>query len=146
MKKLFITALLMIGMTSFAQEGKPMKVAEQMTSEQKNESQLKKLTAELNLDANQQQEIARLLSERSTKREELKKEMEAKRQSGVKPTEEERNNRKSVMADYDKAEKAKLQKLLTPEQFTRYEKMRQEREEKVRASREKQNNTQNEKK
>ena len=134
MKKLFIAALLMIGMTSFAQEGKPMKVNEPLTSEQRNELQLKNFTTELNLDANQQQEMLRILNDRSTKKEEMKKEMAAKKAAGVKPTEEDRNNRKNVVMDYEKAEKAKIQKLLTPEQFTKYEKMKKERDEKMKAN------------
>lgn len=149
MKKLFMAALLMVGMTSFAQEGKPMRVVgqqEQLTAEQRNQIQLKRLTTELNLDANQQQEMQRIMSDRSTKREEMRKEMAANREKGVKPTTEDRQNRKNAMADYDNAEKAKLQKLLTPEQFAKYEKMKQERQDKMKASKEKQQAPQNEKK
>lgn len=149
MKKLFMAALLMIGMTSLAQEGKPMRVVdqqEQLTAEQRNQIQLKRLSTELNLDANQQQEMQRILSDRSTKREEMRKEMAANREKGVKPTTEDRQNRKNAMADYDNAEKAKLQKLLTPEQFAKYEKMKQERQDKMKASKEKQQAPQNEKK
>lgn len=140
MKKLFMAALLMIGMTSFAQEGSPMRVVDQkdqLTAEQRSQMQLKRLTTELNLDANQQQEMQRIMSDRATKREEMKKEMAANREKGVKPTTEERQNRKNAMLDYDNAEKAKLQKLLNPDQFAKYEKMKQERDDKIKANKEK---------
>ena len=64
MKKLFIAALLFVGITSFAQDGdgemdqKPMREQrERLTPEQRNERQLKKLTSELTLDAKQQEQV-----------------------------------------------------------------------------------------
>lgn len=75
MKKMFALAVLMIGMTSFAQE-KPAEGIraekarmEKMTPEQRNEKHLKKLTADLSLSESQQKQMAAVLSEQSAKRE-----------------------------------------------------------------------------
>ena len=65
MKKLFIAAMLFVGLASFAQDmdQKPARdQKERMTPEQRNEKHLKKMTSELNLDANQQTQIKQLLA------------------------------------------------------------------------------------
>lgn len=135
MKKLIVAAMLMIGMTSFAQEAKPMKtVAERdqkMTTEERNQQQLKKIAAELNLDANQQQEMLRIIEERSAKREVARKEMQARKEKGEKPTAEERDQRRAEMQEYNEGEKAKMKKLLTAEQYTKWEQHNQERKDKM---------------
>lgn len=134
MKNLIVAALLMFGMTSFAQEGKPMKTVEQreqLTTEQRNEMQLKRMAAELNLDANQQQEMLRIIQDRSAKREMAQKERAEKKQNGEKPTAEDLQKRRAEMQEYNEAEKAKIKKLLTAEQFTKWEQMNAERKEKA---------------
>ena len=67
----------MIGMTSFAQEGEPMRVNAPVTAEQRNEMQMKRLAVELNLDANQEKEMTAILKEGAVKREVMNKEMDA---------------------------------------------------------------------
>lgn len=139
MKKLIVAAMLMIGMTSFAQEAKPMKtVAEReqkMTSEERNQMQLKKLAAELNLDANQQQEMLRIIEERNAKREMVRKEMQARKEKGEKPTVEDRDQRRADMQEFNEGEKAKMKKLLNAEQYTKWEQHNQERKEKMKQAR-----------
>ena len=134
MKKLFIAALLMVGMTSFAQEAKPMSVNQAMTSEQRSDMQMKRLTVELNLEANQQKEMQIILNEGTTKRAEMTKELDATRPTSTQKAADVREKRKILLNEYDNSEKAKLQKILTPEQFSKYEKIRLEREEKMKAS------------
>ena len=71
MKKLFIVALLAVGMTSFAQEKRTRPESakmEQMTPEQRNQLHLKKMTLELDLNASQQKEMSKIIAEQSTKR------------------------------------------------------------------------------
>ena len=134
MKKLFIAALLMVGMTSFAQEAKPMSVNQAMTSEQRSDMQMKRLTVELNLEANQQKEMQIILNEGTTKRAEMTKELDATRPTSTQKAADVREKRKILLNEYDNSEKAKLQKILPPEQFSKYEKIRLEREEKMKAS------------
>ena len=72
MKKLFIVALLVVGMTSFAQErkAKPERAKmEQLTPEQRDQLQLKKMTLDLDLNASQQKEMSKIIAEQSAKRE-----------------------------------------------------------------------------
>jgi protein CpxP len=134
MKKLFIAALMMIGMTSFAQQGEPMRVNATVTAEQRNEMQMKRLAVELNLDANQEKEMTAILKEGTVKREVMNKEMDAKRAPSTQRTADAREKRKVEMQEFDNVEKAQLQKVLTLEQFTKFEKIRKEREAKMNAS------------
>ncbi|MBK9223828.1 MAG: hypothetical protein IPO23_02645 [Flavobacterium sp.] len=75
MKKLFLFALLTIGLTSFAQEreGGPLKdKMEKLTPEQKTERHLKKLTSELNLNSKQQEQIKPLLLHKAQREKNLR--------------------------------------------------------------------------
>lgn len=126
MKKMFVLAVLMIGMTSFAQE-KPAEGIraekarmEKMTPEQRNEKHLKKLTADLSLSESQQKQMAAVLSEQSAKR-------EAKRAEREKVMEAKRSERKAEMEATD----AKIKAILTPEQTKKWEAMKTERREKA---------------
>jgi hypothetical protein len=69
MKKLFIVALLVVGMTSFAQEEKQdwKSQMEQMTQNKRNQLHLKKMTLELDLNASQQKKWVKIIAEQSTK-------------------------------------------------------------------------------
>jgi long-subunit acyl-CoA synthetase (AMP-forming) len=75
MKKLFIVALLMAVMTSFAQskEGRsrtPQRAnMEKMTPQERTEKRIEKMTKELNLDVKQQEKMKQLLP--SKKQQEL---------------------------------------------------------------------------
>ena len=82
MKKLFIAALLFVGIASFAQDGDmdqaPVREQrERLTPEQRNERQLKKITTELNLNTAQQEQVKLFIAERSSKSE---KSREARKQ------------------------------------------------------------------
>jgi len=118
-------ALLMVGMTTLAQEGKPMKVAsERMTSEQREENQLKKLTSELNLDAAQQKEMAVILGERAQKREAVNAERKAN-EKGAKPTAEAREKRRAEMDAFRAEQDVKIKKVLKGDQLMKWEKMKE---------------------
>lgn len=72
MKKVFIALVLLVGMTSLAQEKKARSERaqmEHMTSEQRNELHLKKMTLDLDLTAIQQKEISKIIAEQGTKKE-----------------------------------------------------------------------------
>lgn len=134
MKKLIVAALLIVGMTSFAQENDKMQKrdeTERMTPEQRDQLHLKKLASELNLDANQQQEMARIIADRSAKREAMITARKAQKEKGVKPTADERFKTENEKLDYQTAEKAKIKKLLNAEQFAKYEKMKEEQKSKM---------------
>src|SRR3970040_2153562 len=79
MKKLIIAALLVVGMTSFAQERDKMERRqhgndmEKFTPEQRNELMMKKMTLELDLSAKQQAQMTSIIAEKSAKRQEMMK-------------------------------------------------------------------------
>ena len=86
MKKLFIAALLFVGMISFAQDINQKSTRDQrenLTPEQRNEKHLQKLTSELSLDKKQQDQVKQLLAERSAKAEKFKA---SRKDSKTKPT------------------------------------------------------------
>ena len=139
MKKLLIAALLVVGMTTFAQvekkaEGKRAKM-EQFTPEQRNELRLKKMTLELDLNASQQKEIAAIIKEQDAKREAMKAEHKALKDGGKKMTSDERFAMKSKMLDDQKVMKDRMKKILNPEQFKKWEDMKEDMKENMKEHR-----------
>jgi protein CpxP len=135
MKKLFIAALLFVGMASFAQDmdQKPSQdQREKLTPEQRTDKQLKKMTSELTLDANQQAQVKQLLAERNAKAEKLRAERQAKKDSDVKPTAAEREAfKKDMMAEKD-ANDAKMKSILTADQYKKWQTIQEENKDKAR--------------
>ena len=139
MKKLFMAALLFVGIASFAQDGdggdmdqRPMREQrERMTPEQRNERQLKKLTADLALDAKQQEQVKQLIAERSAKAEKLREARKEQREKGTKLTPEQREAlRKEMTAEAD-ANDAKMKGILTADQYTKWKKNQEENKDKI---------------
>ncbi|TDE54279.1 hypothetical protein [Flavobacterium sp. GT3P67] len=127
MKKLFITALLVVGMTSFAQEKKarPERTQmEQLTPEQRNQLQLKKMTLELDLNASQQKEMSTIIAEQSAKREARMAERKATKDSAKKLTSDELFAKKNKMLDEQIVMKERMKKILTSEQYKKWDDMK----------------------
>ncbi len=123
MKKLIIAAVLMIGMTSFAQEkqaGEKGHKMERLTPAQRNEKHLQKLTSELSLNEKQQKEVGTILAEQSAKR-------EAKHEERKKLTDAQRDERKAEMEAND----AKIKAILTPEQTKKWEELKAKKKEEM---------------
>ena len=129
MKKLFFAAVLMASMASFAQDAPMAKreKIEQMTPEQRNNLRIKKLTLELGLNASQQKEMGKILAEQSTKMEAFKAQRKANRDANRKMTADERYAQKNKMLDEQIAMNERVKKILTPEQFEKWEKMKKHR-------------------
>jgi hypothetical protein len=131
MKKLIIAALLLVGMTSFAQERNKMEKRdgraemEKFTPEQRNELMLKKMTLDLNLSAKQQDQMKSIIAAKSDKRNEM---MKVRKENKEKPTRDERFAMKSKMMDEQIAMKAKMKSILSPEQFAKWDTMKAEHE------------------
>ena len=124
-----IAAILMIGMTSFAQDKAPKSeraAMEKLTPEQRNQLQLKELTLQLDLNAFQQSEMAKILADASAKREATKASYKAKTEKGQKMTATERFEMKNKMLDEKIAMKEKLKKVLSEEQMGKWEKIQEE--------------------
>jgi len=75
MKKLILVIALTLSSLTFAQSRKSI----EMTPEQVAELQTKKMTLDLDLNANQQKEVKALLLEEAKKREAIKTEMKARK-------------------------------------------------------------------
>ncbi|AWG20094.1 hypothetical protein FFWV33_00450 [Flavobacterium faecale] len=99
MKKLFIVALVAIGISGFAQEGKKKKGHEVTT-----EMRVKKMTEELTLTADQQKQILPVLEEQATIQKAMKDNPESKEENRAK------------MKEAGK----KMKTILTPEQFEKW--------------------------
>ena len=128
MKKLFIVALLVVGMTSFAQEkeARPERAQmEQLTPDQRNQLQLKKMTLELDLNASQQKEMRTIIAEQSTKREAKMAERKATKDSAKKqPTSDELFAKKSQMLDEQIVMKKRIKKILSADQYKKWDEMK----------------------
>lgn len=124
MKKLFVVALLFVGLTNFAQErkGRTEKAEmEQLTPEQRNQLRLKELTLELDLSATQQKEISQIIADESTKREAKMAERKAKKETEKTLTANEKFEMKSKSLDSQIEFKAKMKKILNKEQMDKWE-------------------------
>lgn len=141
MKKLALIVLLVVGLSTYAQEVKKQErqgaERERLSPEQRNQLQLKKMTLDLNLNESQQKEIAKILEEQSAKRQAEMAAFKANKDKGVKPTAEERFAMKNKKLDEAIAVKAKVQKVLTPEQFKKWEDMKKENRENMKERMEK---------
>jgi len=127
MKRLFLTAIFAIATVGYAQPGD----RERLTPEQRVELQTKRLALDLNLTDAQQKEVRAALAEQNSF---YQKNLEARKQkkSDAKPTADERFKNKSEMLDRQIAHKAKMKKILSPEQFAKWEKSQKNRAEKSR--------------
>ncbi|RKR09170.1 hypothetical protein C8C83_0786 [Flavobacterium sp. 90] len=126
MKKLFIAALLFVGVISFAQDINQKTTRDQrekLTPEQRNEKHLQKLTSELNLDKKQQEQVKQLLAERSAKVEKFR---DGKKDSKTKPTEAEREAFKKQMDTEKAANDAKMKSILNTDQYTKWTALKKE--------------------
>ena len=134
MKKLIITAVLLIGLSAFAQEqakNSGREKLEQMTPQQKNELRLKKLTLDLSLSASQQKEMGKIIAEMEAKREGFKKERLAKKEAGTNLTKDELFAMRTKRLDEKIATKERVKKILDANQFEKWEKMQDKRMEKM---------------
>ena len=114
MKKLIVATLLVVGMSTFAQEENKKKEGkepmEKMSPAERVEKGLKRMTKQLNLTEAQQKEMKILMAEQEAKRAD----------ANFKPSKEDRL-----------AMKEKISKILTPEQNATWDKIQEEKKEKM---------------
>jgi protein CpxP len=125
MKKLFMAALLVVGLTAFAQEKDGKRDGrEKLTSEQKVELQVKKMNKELSLNEKQTEQVKALVTRQVQKREAKKAEMQQIKDKN-------REQMKAQMQTEQAALTSEMKKILTPEQFTKWEKNREDKKDKI---------------
>ena len=123
MKKVIVATLLVVGMTTFAQEKEGRKAgSERLTSEQKVDLQVTKITKDLDLNEKQAKEVRALVTKQVAKREAKRAEMQELK---TKKREEIKAQREAEQA----AVSSEIKKILTPEQYAKWEKNREERKE-----------------
>lgn len=122
MKKLILAVMLFVGITTFAQQRKAGK--ERLTSEEKVDLQVKRMTKELSLDEKQAKEVRAIVTKevakRETKRAEVKEQKDKKREEI-----------KAEMQKEQAAFSADIKKVLTPEQYAKWEKNREDKKAKL---------------
>lgn len=123
MKKLIIALVFGMSLTGFAQETqKPNRSdMEKMTPEQRQQKHLARLTHELTLDAKQQGEVNQILTEKSAKSQEFKKQREARIASGQKMTAEEKTAFKNTMQAEKTDTDNKMKAVLSPTQYQKWQ-------------------------
>ena len=105
MKKLIVAALLVVGLTTYAQEKEGRRAGkEKLTSEQKVNLQVKKMTKDLDLNEKQTKDVRALVAKQVEKREAIKIQMQAEKE----------------------AVSVEMKKILTAEQYAKWEKNREE--------------------
>ena len=123
MKKLILVAILVVGITAFAQEKEGIRAKkEKLTTEQKVDFQVKKLSKDLNLTVEQTKSVQDLVTNQVKKR-------EAKRAEMKEIKEKKLAEMKAEMEKEQAAVSADMKKILTPEQFAKWEKIREEKKE-----------------
>jgi len=105
MKKLIVAALLVVGLTTYAQEKEGRKAGkEKLTTEQKVNLQVKKMTKDLDLNEKQTKDVRALVTKQVEKREDIKAQIQAEKE----------------------AVSVEIKKILTAEQYAKWEKNREE--------------------
>ena len=133
MKKLVVAFLLIVGITAMAQE-KEMKRPNgdkfaSLTPEQKVEYQVKKMSKDLSLNDKQVKEVKALVTKEVEKRNAIIAEMKALQAK-------QRIEMKAKIDEEYAAMSNEMRKILTSEQFTKWEKIHEERREKMKEKRE----------
>lgn len=115
-KKLIVMALLVFGLTAFAQEKESKRPRgekfESLTKEQKVEFQVKKMTKDLNLNESQIKEVKAITVLEVEKREKIIGEMKELKEQNRKKMKEEKV-----------ALEIQMKKILSPEQFEKWQKI-----------------------
>ncbi|WP_338408769.1 hypothetical protein [uncultured Flavobacterium sp.] len=125
MKKLIIAVLLVISVSVFAQKNEVKKGKsgngnkEMRSPEGRAEARLKSMTADLNLDANQQAQMKQVIAEQTAKREAKKAERMAG-QEKAKPSKEEHKAMKAKRNEDIAIMDARVKAILDPSQFEKY--------------------------
>lgn len=148
MKKLLIALALVISISSFAQEQtQPEKKSgkgqrEKMSPEQRNQALLDRMTTELKLNAQQQEQIKPIIAEQSAKLQGMRDQQMAKNFKEL--TREERETLRQKRMEEKTATDNKLKAILTPEQFKKMKENEASNREKMKEFRESRQNRQEE--
>lgn len=119
MKKVFLILTLVLSLLTSAQEKKG--AVEKRSPEQQSILLVKKMTLSLDLSQKQQEEIKALLLERTQKKAAHQLAQKEKKEKGEKPTATEKFEKQSQLLDAQIEFKAKMKKILSEEQFKKWD-------------------------
>jgi len=114
---------MLIGLTTWAQEKATAPKFATLSTEEKVDFQVKKLTKDLDLNEKQAADVKVLVTKEVEKREAKRADMMAKKEMNAQKREE----AKAKMEKEQDAVRTEMKKILTPEQFTKWEQIRDER-------------------
>ena len=134
MKKVFLILTLVLSLLTSAQEKKG--AVEKMSPEQQSILLVKKMTLSLDLNQKQQEEIKVLLLERTQKKAAHQLAQKEKKEKGEKPTATEKFEKQSQLLDAQIEFKAKMKKILSEEQFKKWDAKQHNRKGKMNRSKE----------
>ncbi len=124
MKKVFLAIVMLVGLTTWAQEKEGRRGdRENRSPEQRVDFQVKRMSQDLNLNEKQISEVRALITKESAIREAKKAEMKEKRAMKANDRKEAKANMEKERASAD----AEMKKILTPEQYAKWDKIREER-------------------
>jgi protein CpxP len=128
MKKLLVMALMCVGMTAFAQEKMEGRGGrEGMDPAKRAEMQVQKMQKDLGLNDSQVGKLKTVLTQQAQAREAKRAEMEKSRAAGQKPTDAQRDEMRANMQEERNQLDQQLKSILTPEQYTKWQTIRDER-------------------
>lgn len=131
MKKLFVVALLVVSLTTFAQEKEKKGDRKNMSPEERTEMRVEKMTKELDLNETQQKQVKELLASQKENREEFIEKRKEIKETAEKATKEQRAEMKAKMEENKEAIKSKMKTILTDEQYKKWESNMEEKKEKM---------------
>jgi hypothetical protein len=134
MKKVFLILTLVLSLLTFGQEKKG--AVEKMSPEQQSILLVKKLTLSLDLSQKQQEEMKVLLLESAQKKAAHQLVQKEKKEKGEKPTATEKFEKQSQLLDAQIEFKAKMKKILSEEQFKKWDAKQHNRKGKMNRSKE----------
>jgi Spy/CpxP family protein refolding chaperone len=124
MKKFALAVVMLVGMTTLAQENGPKKETfDKLTTEQKVDFQLKRLTKELDLNEKQIKEIKEVVTKEVAKREAKRAEKEQNKAKKQERLAEAKANFEKDAAEAD----AQMKRILTAEQYAKWAQKKDER-------------------
>lgn len=128
MKKTFLLSLFFVAISGWAQvdPSENQEIRQKPTPEQREAMRGKRLAKELNLTPGQQKEMQLLMQEVKSKKEANKMDNKANKSASL----EDRKEKTNKMFDEKIMMRDRVKKILTPEQFTKWEKLKEERKEK----------------
>jgi hypothetical protein len=126
MKKLVgLTVVIMFFSLTVAAQGQRQQKRTDYTPEQRATLQTKKLALRLDLTANQEKEVKKLMLKNAEERQELRTALQKNKQDGTGLTGDERFERENMRLTKQQSQKAEMKKILTEEQYEKWENFNQ---------------------